>query len=133
MKKEKSEKEQLRSFGITMGIAFLIITGLIALKHRHSLIPASVFSAFFFIAGLLIPAVLKPIHIFWMKLAHVLSWINTRLLLCVVFYVLFFPIGLIMKLFGFDPLDRKLERDRSSYWQERKKPGSGTNHYEKQF
>ena len=133
MKKEKSKKDHLRSFGITMGTAFLIMAFLIALRHRHSIIPFAGLCAFFFIAGITFPLSLKPVYTIWMKLGQILSWINTRLILCAVFYVLFFPIGVIMRLCGFDPLDRKLEKDKPTYWQERKKPSSGLKQYEKQF
>lgn len=61
------------------------------------------------------PTGLRIVYSPWMKLAHVLGWINTRLILGLVFYGLMAPIGLVMRLFGYDPLRRRWEPTRDSY------------------
>ncbi|HQQ75530.1 MAG TPA: SxtJ family membrane protein, partial [Pseudomonadales bacterium] len=45
----------------------------------------------------------------WMKLAEGLGFINTRIILFIVFYGLFLPMGVVMRLFGKDPMQRKME------------------------
>ena len=67
-----------------------------------------------------------------MKLAGVLFWINTRIILCLIFYFIFTPIGLVMRLFH-DPLDRRFRDGRTTYWvsKEIKSVESGT--YKNQF
>ena len=64
--------------------------------------------------------ILGPVYRAWMKLAHVLAWINTRILLGVVFFVILTPIRGVMALFRRDPLQRRLDRKATSYWTERK-------------
>ncbi|MDP3041954.1 MAG: SxtJ family membrane protein [Candidatus Omnitrophota bacterium] len=64
---------------------------------------------------------LKYIYILWMRLAYILSWVNTRILLVIIFYLVFSPIGLFMRLFRIDPLERKFRRLNVSYW----KPKAG--------
>ena len=44
-----------------------------------------------------------------------MNWINTRLILGILFYGMFVPFGLTMRLFGNDPMRRKLDRDSVSY------------------
>lgn len=121
---------KLKKFGITMGWAFCVISLLILIRHRHSPTPTIVVAAAFFITGFIRPVLLKPVYAIWMKLAVLLGWINTRLILTVVFYAIFTPIALILKLFRNDLLDIKIEKSRQTYW--RKKEDIGTN-YERQF
>lgn len=133
MHNSKLDNNTLRKFGITMGIAFLLITLLILIRHRHSILPTSIVSATFFILAALTPILLKPIYIVWMKLAFVLAWINTRLILLIVFYLVFTPMGLAMKLFRVDLLDRKIDKRQQSYWKKKEKISFGPLNYERQF
>jgi hypothetical protein len=50
-----------------------------------------------------------------MRLGEGLAWINTRIILGVVFYGVVTPIGLVMRMFGHDPMRRRLERTGESY------------------
>ena len=81
---------------------------------------------------LLLSAVLIPKTFgkFWMKLAGVLGFINTRILLGLAFYVLFTPWAIIMKLTGKDPLRRS--KTDGSYWIPRTKPRAH-DHFERLF
>ena len=56
----------------------------------------------------------------WMAFAHALGWFNTRLLLTVVYVVLFALPALVLKLLRKDLLDRKLD-GKSSYWTDKEK------------
>lgn len=58
----------------------------------------------------------------WMKLAEGLGFINTRIILFVVFYLLFFPMGIIMRLLGKDPMQRKIDTALASYRITRENP-----------
>ena len=133
MEKISLDKKTLKKFGITMGIAFLLITFIIMLRHRHAIMFTSIISVIFFILGLLMPVLLKPIYIFWMRLVLVLSWINTRLILLIILYLIFTPIGLVMRLFGIDLLDRRIQRNKESYWKKKDKRDFNPLDYERQF
>jgi hypothetical protein len=65
--------------------------------------------------ALLLPSTLQPIYIGWMKFGNIMNWINTRLILGVVFYGLILPTGLVMRIFGKDPMKRKLDDSLASY------------------
>lgn len=54
--------------------------------------------------SLLIPASARWIHIGWMKLAEVLGYINNRILLGLIFFLLLTPIALLRRLFHKDPM-----------------------------
>lgn len=133
MDKLNLSTKNLRKFGITMAIAFVMISFFIFIKHRNSLLPAVIAAIIFFISAVLIPNLLKPVYIFWMRLAFILGWINTRLILCVIFFLILTPIGLVIKLSGNDLLDRKTDKNRQSYWIKKDKKEFSPADYERQF
>ena len=64
---------------------------------------------------LVAPQVLKPVFRAWTALGWVLGWINSRIIMSVVFYVIVTPTGVIMRLFGSDPMGRKFDPSCASY------------------
>ena len=50
-----------------------------------------------------------------MAIGNVLGWINTRIILGIMYYVLFLPFGLIMQLFAKDPMARKIDKSLKTY------------------
>lgn len=132
MEKLNIDKQELKRYGITMGGIFLVIAVFIFIRHKHSILFAPVMSValIFLVVAASRPIFLKPAYLVWMKFALALSWINTRLILIVIFYLVFTPIGLVMRLCGIDLLTRKIDKQRGSYWE--KKAPSIIN-YEKQF
>lgn len=65
--------------------------------------------------GLVAPALLKHPYKGWMAIGHVLGWINTRIILGVIFFGLITPMGVIMRLFGWDSMRRAFLKDAQSY------------------
>lgn len=60
------------------------------------------------------PIVLRPVHRIWMRLAEALGWVNTRIILVLIFFLIFLPFGLLMRLFN-DPMRRKRDPGAASY------------------
>lgn len=75
----------------------------------------------------------KLLYGLWMKFALILSWINTRIILFLMFCLIFTPIGLIIKLLGKDLLEEKIDKTAKSYWKKKEKNELGLAAYEKQF
>jgi len=71
--------------------------------------------------ALICPRLLAPLYKLWMKFGHVLGWINARIILGVVFFVMVTPIGLVMRLSGKDLLRMRSPKS-ASYWIQRGKP-----------
>lgn len=107
---------QLRSFGITLGIAFLIVAGVLYWRDIPGEVVVAGIGGLLLVTGLIAPGLLRPLYKPWMALALVLGFIMTRVILTVIFVLLFIPIGLLMQLFGKDPLRRKLDPDAETYW-----------------
>jgi hypothetical protein len=90
-------------------------------------------AAFFAGSGLVAVPVLRPVYTVWMKFAHALAWVNTRLLLGVFFYVVMTPVGLLMRLFGKDMLEERLDPSATSYWKKREPKPFTPSDYERLF
>jgi hypothetical protein len=78
------------------------------------------------------PGLLQPVHKGWMRLAEALGWLNTRVLLSIVYYLMMTPLGVAMRLLGKDPLDRRLH-DRASYWIVKDSQGDPKGAMERRF
>lgn len=66
-------------------------------------------------AGLFAPAGARRFHAAWMKLARMLGYLNTRILLGAMFFLMMTAVGAIRRLLRSDPLQRRGE-PRDSYW-----------------
>jgi hypothetical protein len=64
----------------------------------------------------LLPPLRKWIFIGWMAAVFPMGWILSHVLLSLVFYLVVFPIGLMMRLFRYDALRRRLDPEATSYW-----------------
>ena len=57
--------------------------------------------------AILKPALLFYPYKFWMKLGHILGWVNSKVILGLVYIFVLQPIAFIMKSSGYDPLQKK--------------------------
>jgi hypothetical protein len=61
------------------------------------------------------PQLLDPVYRAWIRLGHALGAVSSRIVLTALFFVIFLPIGLAMRVVGRDPLNRRFDRDLESY------------------
>jgi hypothetical protein len=132
IKNIKSEKKDLRNFGLTIGIAFGVLAGLLWWKGKDTYVIFSVLSLVFIFLGLALPSLLKPFQKAWMTLAVIMGWFMTRLILSILFYFVFTGIGLSARLLGKQFLELKTESSES-YWKYRSNKPFDKKDCEKQF
>jgi hypothetical protein len=125
--------KQLRRFGLVVGLGLTIVAS-ISWYRGHTTVPCVLWSgaALLLLLGLIYPPALGPVEKGWMKFGHVLGWINTRIILTVLFALVVTPIGAVARLFR-DPLDRRLNDDKPTYWLPRKSAPGRPEAYERQF
>jgi hypothetical protein len=68
----------------------------------------------------------------WMKLAEGMSYVSSRIILFVVFFLVLTPIGLVKRAMGWDPLQRR-SGSRDSFWEPYPERQSDPKHYEKMY
>jgi hypothetical protein len=126
--------KELRKFAI---IAVFFFGAIAFLQYRHDRATATYIfaglSAWGLIAAATVPIVIRPLHWFLTKVAHYIGWFNTRLLLGILFYLFFTPIGLLMRLFGKDLLNQKIDTNADSYWIPKGEKPFDRKDYERQF
>lgn len=133
IKEIKESKKDLRKFGLTIGIAFLLLAVLLFITKKNSFPYFGTIGVLLIIIGLAVPGILKPFNKIWMSLSIILGWIMTRVILTILFYFAITPIGLLVKLFRKDFLDLKIDKSKNSYWQKREKKKFDPVDYERQF
>jgi hypothetical protein len=82
--------------------------------------------------GLIRPALIRPIFVGWMVLAFPIGWAVSLVLLGLVYYGLFLPIGLAFRLAGRDALHLRPRPDAMTYWTPRTAPAD-VRRYFRQF
>jgi len=118
----------------------LIVAGVFSLLaawnfYRHRLTVVAILggiAAVLLIIGLLVPPAARAFHAAWMKFAAILGYLNSRVLLFLLFYLVITPYGWIGKLFGRDPLNRRAA-GRDSYWVPRKHSRQTKEQFERSF
>jgi len=129
---------ELRKFGLLVGGIFAAWAGYTAWRRG---IGAAVYAAggggsLLLVLGATAPRLLGPLYFLWMRLAGVLGWINTRILLGLMFFLVVTPIALIGRLSGRDALQRRQRQAgpgrRVSYWHDHEE-GADPDRYKRQF
>ena len=129
----KRGKKELREFGLTIGI-ILVILGSVALWRGKAIFPYFLGVGVTFITlGIFSPGALKRLQKIWMGFSIILGFFMSRIILTALFYVGITPIGIIMRIFGKDMLDEKIDKKRSSYWHDRSAEVKDKKSYENQY
>ena len=115
--KEIITKKTLQEFGVIFGLGLPLIIGwLIPFLFGHS---PRAWTLFFGIPTLILsiicPRALQLPYKIWIKIGIILGWINSKIILGIVFFVILIPISLIMKTFKYDPLKKNLLKNQISY------------------
>ena len=126
-----NSRRDLRKFGLTLGIFFGVVAGLMLWRGREMYVYFVGAAAFFLFFGLVLPVVLKPLHKVWMGLAMVMGWVMSRVILTVLFFAAITPIAVILRVLGKDILDLKHHTKKDSYWNTHK--SRAKEDYENQF
>lgn len=121
-----------RRFGFTVGGVFLVLAALGVWRGRsHQALIFGGLGTLLVLGGLIIPERLGPIFRAWLGLGHRLSKITTPVFLGLVYFVVLTPVGLLMRLFGRQPLDRPARA--SSWWVSRAIDARQRTDMERQF
>ena len=113
--KNSITRKQLIEFGFLVGLGFPILIGWIipALSGHNFRAWTLLIGIPLLVLGCFKPKLLSFPYQLWMKLGEYLGWINSHLILGIVFLAILNPIALIMKLFNYDPLKKKWSNCRS--------------------
>jgi predicted membrane protein len=114
---EESEASD-RNFGLMVGPAFVVI-GLLRLLRAGQIRWAVGLGAVLILLAMLAPATLTRLKQAWLFLGFLLGLVVNPLVLSILFFAVITPAAVLLRLFGHDPLHRKMATDAKTYWQER--------------
>jgi Saxitoxin biosynthesis operon protein SxtJ len=130
---DQGSNRELRRFAFTVGTGLALIGALSRYRgHTDAPMVLWVIAAILWLLGLVQPSLLLPVQRAWMAFASILGWVNTRIILGLLFYVVLTPVSVLMRFFR-DPLDRRLHDGRNSYWIQKKAHALDSKEYERQF
>ena len=124
---------ELRRFGLTVGGVFLAL-GVLSRVRGHDVAPLVLWTIGVLLVApaLVAPRVLAPVQRVWMRAGALLGEVNSRIILTVLFYGVFAPVGFVMRRIR-DPLDRSWRDGRRSNWIQRDRVPVDPSRYERQF
>ena len=129
----KKDPVEYLKFGLTMGLFLFIVGTAFALSGVYIGYYIGGVGILLLGLGVLIPLSLMPIYIIWMSFAVIMGYIMTRIILTIIYYLIFSPVALVLRVIKKDLLDQKIYRDAPSYWKIRSEntydPKSSENQY----
>ncbi|PWT96234.1 MAG: hypothetical protein C5B55_00235 [Blastocatellia bacterium] len=123
-----------REFGLIVGGVFVVLSAWWFYRGKF-LSVASItlpLGALLVLLGFYFPRALVLPNKAWTTLAEALSYVSTRIILAVVYFLVLTPIGLFKRAFGWDPLHRRA-KPSESYWRPYGVRQQNRRHYEKMF
>ena len=109
---------QLFWFGAMFAMFFGLVGGLIWWRADGRTVAFVLWpvAGFISLTFYVLPPIRKPLYLGWTYLFYPIGWVVTHVLMVLIYYGVFTPIGLLMRLFGHDPLERRLDRAAATYW-----------------
>ena len=133
MKLSGIELPSNRKFGLFFAAIFVLASGYFFKEGSQSI--AWVFggiAVIFSFVALTKSELLLPLNKLWMRFGLLLGMIVSPIVFGVIFFVLFTPVGMLMRLFGCDELRLKA-KSATSYWKLRNPSGPSADSFKNQF
>jgi hypothetical protein len=105
-----------RAFGLMFAVVFSLVFAIAQFGFSVRLEWALWVASGFLILALLAPWLLMPLNRLWEKFAFRLGFVSNHVLLGSFFFLFVFPISLMLRIFGSDPMQRKFEPKSDTYW-----------------
>lgn len=132
-REDEIEGSSDRSFGFVFAVVFAIIGAWPLLKSGTPRWWAFGIAAAFAVVAVVMPSLLAGANKLWMKFGLLLAKIVSPIALGILFYLVFTPIGLLMRMSGKDPMRLKADPNATTYWIEREPPGPPPQSMTNQF
>lgn len=124
------KKQELKTFALIWAFIFATI-GLLPLAKNAEIKGWSlIISSIFLAISLLRPEILTQFYKIWVKVGDFVGNIISKVIMFILYFGVFTPISLVLRLLGKDLLSQKIDKSQKSYWIERKtQPQSMKNQF----
>ena len=126
---------QEKQFGVSVGLVLLVAAAWFFWRGRGPAVVGvpAVVGGLLVLFGVAFPRALVCPNRAWMALAEALSFVSIRVILGLLFFLIFAPLGAWRRMRGWDPLNRRAAADRASFWHPYSPRQADPKHYEKMF
>ncbi len=122
-----SKKKTLKTFGYIWALIFFVVS------YTHDMNAIFlIISICFVLSASFYPKLYTKTHLFQLqvKFGNIMAKINFKVIMLILFFFVFTPIGIFLRLFKKDLLSKKLDKKKKSYFVSRKdQPGSMSNQF----
>jgi len=122
-----------RSFGFVFTAFFMILALIPLLKHHEIRLWALILASCIFCISVIRAELLAPLNRLWIKFGFLLHKITSPIILGIVFFLLFTPIALFLRLSKKAKLLEWKNEELRTYWIARNPPGPDGQSIENQF
>jgi hypothetical protein len=105
-----------RAFGLMFAVVFSLVFAIAHFGFAVRLGWALWVAGSFLVLALLVPWLLMPLNRLWEIFAFRLGFVSNHLLLGTFFFLFVYPIGLMLRIFGSDPMQRTFDSQSDTYW-----------------
>jgi len=122
--------KDLRKFGFSLGLGLNILGCVLFYRHKGYFIWFSVIGSIALMLGVIYPKALAPLKKLLDWIIAIIGWLTSAISLSIAFYLIFTPICFLLKIFGKDLLNKRMD-NASSYWIKRKQDIFSKQSYER--
>ena len=119
--KTKPTSKELRNFGLIWAGIFLFFSILPIFKDGYLAVPSLLIGLGFILISSFNPDLFYQINFYqtWLKFGNLMGKVNSKIIIFILFYLVFLPIGIILKILKKDLLRKKLDKSLSTYFIDR--------------
>ncbi len=129
----RDSERQERKSAFIVGAVLLLIAAWNTWRGRPMVYwPAGAAGLALLLTGLFSAGGSHKFHRLWMRLAHALGYVNSRILLSAIYFVVMTPYGLVLRVLGRDTMNRR-GASRKSYWIPKSKTRQSREQFERLF
>jgi hypothetical protein len=127
-------RRQLAVFGIAWFLFFAVVGTIVLLKISSLPAASTIWTLAVAVplAGCVFPELLRLVYVGMTYVAMPIGWVVSHVVLALVYYLVLTPTGLLMRLFGYDPMRRRFDPAAKTYWIPREQP-EDVGRYFRQF
>lgn len=124
------KKHDLKVFALIWAGIFMVIGLLPLIKSGDMRVWSVIVSILFAIVAFVKPEILTQFYTIWTKVGEFIGGIISKIVMFILFYGLFTPVAIFLRLIGKDLLNKKIDKSQESYWIEREtQPQSMKNQF----
>ncbi len=125
------DHKTLRTFAIGLVVLACVYAGWLGWHERLSSTAAGVCGCIggLGLVGVCVPRLLRWVYVAWMVVVFPIGWCVFQAMLAILYFAVIWPLGLLMKALGRDPLQLRSDPNAATYWNERPQSDDPRRHF----